>query len=201
MRVGGAADGRSSQRLAGVCGLVFVAVTAAPLLIAPPPPPSGSPASEVVAYYSTHRAALLFGSWLAAVGIIPSFVFLARVVAVVRDLEDEPAWLWLLALFGLIGTLASVIALTVLGAILPYSAGVAGPQVARVFSNLLGLTFAVYFFPVALFIAAVGCVITASRGGLPRWLGPWAYLVAAATVLVTPGIFVDWNPLAPRGCP
>ena len=152
-----------------------------------------------MAYYSTHRAALLFAGWLAAVGIVPSFVFLARVVAVVRDLEEEPAWLWLLALFGLIGALASVIVLTVLGAILPYSAVTAGPQVARVFSDLLGLTLAVYFFPVAVFFAAVGRVITASRGGLPRWLGAWAYLVAAASVLVTPGMFVDWSPLAPGG--
>jgi hypothetical protein len=65
------------------------------------------------------------------VGIISSFVFFARVIAVVRDLEDEPAWLWLLALFGMVGTLASVIALTVLGAILPHSAVTAGPQLAR----------------------------------------------------------------------
>jgi hypothetical protein len=68
-----------------------------------------------------------------------------------------------------------------------------------VFSDLLGLTLAVYFFPVAEFFGAVGRVITASRGGLPRWLGAWAYLVAAASVLVTPGMFVDWSPLAPGG--
>jgi hypothetical protein len=195
---GGAGAGRSSQRLAGVCGLIFVALTAVPLLVAPPPPPSGALAADVVADYSTHRTALLFGGWLAATGIVPSFVFLARLVAIVRDLEDQPAWLWLVALFGLIGAFACVLALTALGAVLPYSAAGAGPAVARALSDLLGLTFAVYFFPIAVFFAAVGRVLTTTRG-FPRWLGAGAYLVAAAALPATLGMFAAWTPLAPGG--
>jgi hypothetical protein len=198
MSAGGDGDGVSSQRLAGVCGLVFVAVTAAPLLLAPLPPQSGAPATDVITFYTTHRDALLFGGWLAAVGLVPSFVFLARIVALVHELEDEPAWLWLVALLGLVGTIAGVIALTFLAAVLPYSAAGAGPQVARVFSDLLGLAFAVYFFPIAAFFVAVGRVITMS-GGLPRWLGFTAYLVAAAGMPATLGMFVGWSPLAPGG--
>jgi hypothetical protein len=198
MSAEGVGDGRSSQRLAGACGLVFVALTAAPLLIAPPPPPAGAPVADVVAYYTAHRAAVLFGGWLAAVGIIPSFVFLARIVALVRDLEDDPAWLWLVALVGLIGTIASVIVLTVLAAVLAYSAASAGTGVARVLSDLMGLTFAVYFFPVSAFFLAVGRVVTV-RPGPARWLGASAYLVAAAAVPATLGMFAAWSPLAPGG--
>jgi len=175
-----------------------VALTAAPLLIAPPAPPAGAAVTDVIAYYTDHRAALLFSGWLAALAIVPSFVFLARIVALVRELEDDPAWLWLVALVGLIGTVASVIALTVLAAVLAYSAASAGTGVARVLSDLLGITFAVYFFPVSVFFVAVGRVVTMSRG-LPRWLGVSAYLVAAAGVPATLGMFAGWSPLAPGG--
>src|SRR5215471_15709010 len=97
----------SMRRWGGIAGIVFVALTGAPLLIAPPPPPAGTPAADVVAFYTNHRNALLLSDWVAALGIVPSFVFLACVVAVVRESEGERGWLWLLSLMGLIGALAT----------------------------------------------------------------------------------------------
>ena len=59
--------------------------------------------------------------------MVPSFVFLACVVAVVRESEGEEGWLWLLSLIGLIGALTAVIAMTALAAIIPYSAASVSP--------------------------------------------------------------------------
>jgi hypothetical protein len=187
-----------STRIAGALGLAFVVLSVAPLAIAPPPPPAGTAASDVVHYYTVNRDGLLFAAWLGAVGIAPSFVFLARVVAIVRDAEGDRPWLWLVSVFGLVGAFAAVIALTALGVVLPYSAASLGPDVARAVSDLLQVTFAVYFFPIVAFFVGVGLVTTA-RGGLPRWLGPFACVVAGASAIATLGIFVDWEPLRPGG--
>src|SRR5215831_11036415 len=110
------------RRLGGIAGLLFVVLTGAPLLIAPPPPPAGTAVADVVRFYTSNRDALLFSDWLAALRIVPSFVFFACVVTIVREAEGERAWLWLLSLMGLIGAFASVIVMTVLAAILPFSA-------------------------------------------------------------------------------
>jgi hypothetical protein len=177
---------------------VFVLLTAAPLLFAPPPPAAGTAAADVVRFYTNNRGALLFSDWLAAVGIVPSFIFFASIVAIVREAEGERGWLWLLSVLGLAGAFPLVMTMTVVAAVLPYSAASAGPELARVLSDVLGLSLAVYFFPIVAFFVAVGRIAT-TRGGLPAWLGYLAYLVAIPSLVATLGLFVNADVLAPGG--
>jgi hypothetical protein len=186
----------TSRLVAGGAGLLFVALTVIPPLIVGVPPPAGASAAAVVMYYTSGREALLAAAWIGAVGIVPSFVFFACIVAIVREAEGEAGWLWLLALLGLAGAFVTVIVLTALAAILPYSAATISPPVAQVFSDLSGLTLVIYFFPIAVFFGAVGYVL-ATRGGLPPQLGVAGLAVAVVSLLATVGIFVDWGPLKP----
>jgi len=60
------------------------------------------------------------------------------------------------------------------------------------------LGFALYFLPLMAAWAAAGAVITRTAV-LPAWLGWWAWLLVAASLVASVGMFVESGPLSGRG--
>jgi hypothetical protein len=169
---------------------VFVALFIIPFLFVPPPPAAGASAGDVASYYAGHRGALLFGGWVGALALIPSVVFYAGLLTLMRRAEGEGAWVWLVALLSQVGVYATVMVIIGIGAVLPFSAASVNKDIAKVLSDALALTLALYLVPNAAFFAALGWA-SVSRGALPAWLGYFAYVVAAVCLLGSLGLFVD----------
>jgi hypothetical protein len=184
---------RSTQRMIGAIGLVFVALTVTPLTFAPPPPPGGASATDVVNYYTSHRSALLVGGWIGALGLYSSVFFFGGLVALFKRGEGEGGWLWLVALIGSVGALATILFLTVIALLLPYSAASTNQDLAKVLNDVAALAFVLYLIPAAAQLVAFGV------GGLRRqflvpWVGYVSLLVALISLIASVGLFVQSDP-------
>lgn len=182
-----------AQRFIGGAGLIAMVASVLPFLFVPSAPRSGASATEIVSFYS-HHDGVLFVTWMSAIALIPSMIFLAGVVALIRRIERDRGWKWLAVLFGAIGVVAAAAAQAILGAVLPFSA-VANQSIGPVLLRLLALSYAFQFVPVIPFFGLIGWVIT-TRHVLPAWLGYLAYITAIASAIGTVGIFVESGPFA-----
>ena len=183
----------STQRFVGVAGVIAMVASVLPFVFVPSAPRSGASAAEIARFYSQHDA-VLFVTWVSAIALIPSMIFLAGVVALIRRIERDRGWIWLTVLVGAVGIVVSAAAQAILGAVLPFSA-VANQSVAPVLLRLLSLTYSFQFVAVIPFFGLVGWVITARRA-LPAWLGYLAYVTAIASVIGTLGMFIESGPFA-----
>jgi hypothetical protein len=157
------------NRLGGLAGLVFVALSGVIVVVSPFWPPLGTPPDAVHAYYLAHRMPFLVGNYLALLAIVPSFVQLAVLVKRVHRAEGEGGWKW-------ITVLSSAIVAHALGglALVLYQAV---PFDERL-SDLAGVAFAISLIGLGSFAALTGWAIT-STGALPGWSG-WLGHPAAA---------------------
>jgi hypothetical protein len=188
-----------AQRVAGMVGISFVALTVIPFIVVPPPPAAGTAGPDVVAYYRAYRAILLPAGWIGVLGFPTGLVLLAALTALFRHAERDGAWLYLLFISGNLLALSVAVMLGVVGQLLPLSVnGPLEPGLAKVFSDLLGLGFAVYFIPSTAAWAAAGLVIISTRI-LPVWLGWWAVLLIATSLIASLGAFIEAGPLVAGG--
>jgi hypothetical protein len=122
-------------------------------------------------------------------------VLLAGLVALIRRAEGEGGWLHLIFLMA---SLLSVSLAITLGAAAQLLYVSSASEVAKAISELVSLGFALYFLPSIAAWAAAGAVI-ARTAVLPAWLGWWAWLLVAASLVASVGMFVESGPLTARG--
>jgi hypothetical protein len=80
-------------------------------MFVPSAPGSGASAAEIVSFYNEHGCILL-ATWSGgAIPLIPSIVFLAGLVALMRRIEGDPGWLWLALLLGAVGIATAAMAI------------------------------------------------------------------------------------------
>ena len=183
----------AAQKFVGVAGLIAMVASVLPFLFVPSAPRSGASAAEIVSFYSDHDG-VLFVTWVSAIALIPSMIFLVGMVALMRGIERDRGWIWLAVLLGAVGIVAAAAAQAILGAVLPFSAA-ADNSIALVVLRLLTLSYAFQFVAVILFFGLIGWVIT-TRHALPGWLGYLANVAAMASAIGTLGIFIESGPFA-----
>jgi hypothetical protein len=187
---------RSSQRLIGVCGLLFVALQL-PILIIPVPPGPETSVADATTYFTAHRDAFLFLNYLGALGLVPAVFFIAGLTRFFKRAEGPGGWLHLVYLMSsaIAGTLAMIVfwSFQVLASYRPGSGEVV--KFALVMTNLLWAFGALAAIPATL---AAGAIIVRHRA-LPAWIGYLAYVAAAALLVVSLGAFVGSGWLASGG--
>jgi hypothetical protein len=187
-----------TQRIVGACGIGFVVLAFVPFSFAPAAPPPDASGEAMIAFYSAHRAALLLTGWLRALGFPLSIILLAGLVALMRRAEGEGRWLYLIFLMASLLSISLAITLGAAGQLLYVSSASSNPDVTKAISELVGLGFALYFVPSIAAWAAAGAVI-ARTTVLPAWLGWWAWLLVAGSLVASLGMFVESGPLSERG--
>ena len=187
-----------NQRIIGACGIGFVVLALVPSFVVPPAPPPDASGEAMVAFYSAHRSVLLLTGWVRALGFPLSMVLLAGLVALMRRAEGEGGWLYLIFLTASLLSISLAITLGATGQLLYATTASSNPDVAKAIVELVSLGFALYFVPSIAAWAAAGAVI-ARTAVLPAWLGWWAWVLVAACLVASVGMFVESGPLTARG--
>jgi hypothetical protein len=175
------------QKIGAAGGIAFVALQLASQMliqIGGSEPVFNAPTEEIVAYFLNRN--LLFasiGGFLSIVSIIIFLWFLGVLWATLQDHEGEPAWLSLLAFAS--GVVGMAIMLGGSGwelAFLRLGDGLSAEIIQLLFDQG-NLTFANFWVALASMLLATG-IITIRYAALPRWLGWFALLLAAALLSV-----------------
>src|SRR5438105_12938327 len=134
-------NNKTSARIAGISGILFVILSLAILAAGPPPPTLTSPAQEIVAYYPAYRLAFLIGNYLGVLAFVPGFVLMAYLTGLLKQAEGEAGWLWIIVLGSFLVTAAVSIADLILFQATAISADPGNEAVAKALSDLANLGF------------------------------------------------------------
>jgi hypothetical protein len=171
------------SKIAGACGLLFVALFAATAVLITAHQPSGDTVSnkEVISYFKDHKDALQAATFLMAIGGLCFLVFLGGVR---ERLHGERSVLTVASGVLMVGMLFALVA--ILGAIpaaLDYQKPfTVDPGTGRL---LLALSFyAVWYasIPAAVFVGSASAA-AAKSGALPVWLTRAGYAVAVLSIV------------------
>ena len=180
--VGGGADARGSNVIAGLCGLVFVvtAVVGFGALIGQPPM-LDEPVSATTKFLETSSTRVYTGGWMQALGAAALLIFAGRLLHLCRG-SDPLSWL---APVGFTG-IAIGVALTFAGWAMGASAFYLGQRDldAHTVQALLGVYAIIHALTSvtdALWLGIVGLLVVRSSV-LPRWVG-WSAIGVAVVML------------------
>jgi hypothetical protein len=167
--------------IAGLAGLVLVAVSQALVQVGGAEPEFDAPAAEIQRFLEARNETLYaIGTVLGLIAVVALGFFVAGVCTALREVEDRPAWRSAVALVFGITFVALLMSPGWELAAYRIDDGV-DPQIARYAFDMGNLGFANSWVALAGFLAAAGWIILESRS-LPRWLG-WLAVVAAVGFL------------------
>ena len=178
---------RAVVRGVGAAGLVQVLLAYVPMAFLPIPPSAASTAADIAAYYTAHRDMALLVNWLGALGLIPSFVFTAGIVSLMRRAEPAGGWLWLVFLVAVLTAYATLAMVFTLGALLPVDAGTAAKETLKLFADMESIALGFYVVAIAGSYAALAWLIYRIRF-LPLWIGGLAAAVSAVGLIGSLGL-------------
>lgn len=165
------------MRVAGWSGILFVVLSGFLLLLAPFWPPVGASAESIVAFYTAHRSAFLFGNALAIAAAIPSFVQISVLAMLIKRAEGPAGWLWLAVVAAaLVAHGVGALALIAYQAV-PFQLGEGQLAVAKGLSDLGGVAFAATIFAMGGFAGFTAWAIKATKV-LPAWVGSFGGVTA-----------------------
>ncbi len=167
--------------VAGIAGLVLVAVSQALQQVGGGEPAFDAPGDEILRFLEARHDTLYpIGAFLGLIAVMALACFLSAVWVILREAEGAPAWR---STFALISGIAFVALLKSPGwdlAGFRIDDGV-DPQIARYAFDMGNLGFANAWVAMAGFLFAAGWIDLETRVS-PRWLG-WCALLAAVGLL------------------
>jgi hypothetical protein len=181
--------GRHWQRVGGLTGFLFVALTVA-TIFAPSEPDADEPTSTIAQAISDDRTAHVFFTYLGEIGAVVFLLFVAALWSMLRRAESE-AGASMVALMGGVGF--SVIEIGRHGAFLALvEAADKGrePAAIRALLELDNTLFTGSVFFLVAFHAGVALSVIPLRS-LPIWLGWWAAALALLFAITALGIFSE----------
>ena len=187
---------RKRAVIAGVCGLAYAGLSLAIALLVPAFPGTDADSTSVVAYYTAHRTAFLWGNYLGILALLPGIPFLAHVVLRVRECDHaERDWLALIVAIGAVLSHAVGLVDLVFFQLVPLIVGMAEPSVIKALSDLACIGFGAFFAAAAgyagVFAWAARATRTFSRGQVVV-----ALLCAVSCGVASVGVMVVDGPLA-----
>ena len=191
---------KSTIRVGGLAGILFVLLIAVPSFATGQPPDPGDPASKFLTYYQDHRTAIVAATFLGTVGTFFAAFYLGGLVAAFRRLGGAPA-LIVAAVTGLIISGALATAGGLFGAVAAYR--VNRPQhvdaeTVRALADAGAFSFTLIGLPLASFLAASALLMMKARF-FPTWLAAFAGVAAALEAVGAAGVFADSGAFAPGG--
>jgi hypothetical protein len=187
-----------SPRLAGVCGVVFVVLSAAIAVTAPPLPSLAASGTDVVTYFANHHWGFLIGNYLGAVALLFGLPLFVHLTLAVRDGERDGGWLWILVV--LTAAAATGFSLTVFT--LFQVAAMEAPNLpaatAKALSVAAGMSFAFDLLPIAAVMASLALGFLVTRV-MNVWIGRAGLAGAAVCVIASLGTLTTNDPLAAGG--
>ncbi len=175
------------NRIAPVTGIVSIALIIAAFIIGGEPPDADAPAREVVSYYAENDTDTEVGSLLLALGAALFLFFIVTLAGWLRRAEARVSALSMGVLAG--GALVSVGMLIFAG--IGLTLGDVGADLDPPATQALHALSEDFFFPVAggtvVLSWSLGLAIL-RNGGLPKWLG-WVAIVIAVASVTPAGFF------------
>jgi hypothetical protein len=170
-------------RIGGLAGIAFVALNLVGAFLPGSPPKPDAPIADIRSFYVDHRAALIVGAYLSGLAAFAGLWFVGTLREALRRAEHGGP------LGGIVfagGVATSVLALA--GTIMLAVAAMdphRDDASLRLLADLGNVSFAVLFFPWALFNVAGGIALL--RTGLfARWIG-WSGIAVGVVFLVAAG--------------
>ena len=195
------------ERTAASSGIIFVVLVVVSLFLAPLAPPVGAQITDIMRYYSDHRAGVVAANYMTGLAVVLFLWFLGSLRAALARAEGGVSRLTAVAFgAGIIALAFQALAAIVAGAIVaratvPTTAfhGLAGgSDLMGMFSDLTTSSLAFTAFPVLAFLAAASLVMLRS-GVFPRWLGIFGFVAAFIQLLSSFALFVSSGPLSSNG--
>jgi hypothetical protein len=178
---------RASNLVGGICGLLAVVLLVGSFPFTGETPKPGASSDKVAEYLTRSNWQTYTGIYLELFGIVLLIILAVRLWSILHEAEGEKAWI---ATTGLGAALAALTVLLIGDATLmaaAFSAGRHGvdPGVAGAMYTAQWYSDLVYGAVNSLFFASTAALVL-RRGGLPRWLGWFALVVAVALVATVP---------------
>jgi hypothetical protein len=175
------------ERLAPITGLVAVVLIAAAFIVGGEPPDVDAPAGEIVSYYEGNDTETGIGSTLLALGAAFFVFFTTLLVGALRRPDDRGYSLGAGVLAGGVMMAVGMLIFAGIGLTLSDVGADLEPAAAQTL-NALSMDM---FFPVAggtVVFSWCASLAILRNGGLPRWLG-WIALVIAIAAVTPAGFF------------
>jgi hypothetical protein len=179
-------DRRMSDRVGGLAAIATAGLFAAGLVVwsSPGLPEFDSPA-DVGGWLVHHRATCRAAAILASVSLVPMLVFGACLFGLLRDAEGDDGPVSRVYLGAILGPIAFDLLFLQFLYRVAWRGGETAPQATHALSRLFVAPGAAAFACWTLAFAAIALVVW-RHGGLPRWLGLAAILVAAVQLVLIP---------------
>ena len=183
-------DKQGSRRLAGVSGILFVALTYTSVILGDTPilgglgePPPDAGGEEWIAYFTTSHTALLLKSYLGLLAFCFFLIFVGGLCNAVWGAHERLQTLRLAAFGGGLTATALQMASSAVSWAGVRSAQIKelDPQMASVLREVNFILLVSAWFPLAVLLAATALGVALTQA-LPRWLG-WAAGVLAVGLL------------------
>jgi hypothetical protein len=178
---------RTANLVGGVSGILYVLLWVVGFfIIVGFVPTLGSSEREVAEFLGRSSTRIWAGGYLALLGFVFLIVFVARLAAVLRRAEGDRGWLWSLALVAALAWVSIEMATAATEGAAFY-AGSKGLdlQTTTGLINVGNFGFFLSGAFGALFLAATAFVVLRTEV-LPRWLGWFAAILAAASIVAVP---------------
>jgi hypothetical protein len=178
---------RTSQRIAGIAGLVFVvgAVVGFGVLVGSIPGP-GAEADEIRDFVAPSELRVWAGGYVGLLAELGFLVFAAGLWGILRAAEGEPGWVATAGLAAAIALFAAIVAGDLVPGAVVFRAGEnVDPATASLLLDTKKLTEMLTVPTLGLFLASAAAV-SLRTAALPRWAGWGAAFVAAAALVTVP---------------
>ncbi len=188
------------ERAAAASGLVFVVLlVVASFLPGTGPPKADDSITKVLAYFTAHRGAVLWGGYLGGLALVFALWFLGILRTFLMRFEGGTGRLSAVAFgAGLVtGAMATVGGLTA-SALAFKVAGSGNHDVARALFDVSSLVGGSASFGIAVWIGATSVVVVRT-GALPKWFGQAGLVIALFELVAGMSVAVDSGPLATGG--
>lgn len=180
-------DEGTSNLVGGVSGILYVLLWVVGFfIIVGFVPALGSSEQEVAEFLDRSSTRIWAGGYLALLGFVFLIIFVARLAAVLRRAEGDRGWLWSLALVAALAWVSIEMATAATEGAAFY-AGSRGLDLQTT-SGLINVGNFGFFLSgafSALFLAATAFVVLRTQI-LPGWLGWFAAILAAASLVAIP---------------
>ena len=184
------------RKLAGIAGIVFIAILIATLILPGTPPAIDDSDSDLVNFFTDNRSAILLAQWLGFIVTVPALFFFSYFLVVLRQSEGDQPVRTLTALIGIAATAGIAI---VVAAILATGAFEADhgleEKMARIYYDLASIATNGQFVALGTYSLFSGWLIVSKRA-FPVWCG-WIGIGGGVLAVLSSACLASSGALAP----
>ena len=178
------------RKLAGIAGIVFIAILIATLILPGTPPAIDDSDSDLVNFFTDNRSAILLAQWLGFIVTVPALFFFSYFLVVLRQSEGDQPVRTLTALIGIAATAGIAIVVAAFEA----DHGLE-EKMARIYYDLASIATNGQFVALGTYSLFSGWLIVSKRA-FPVWCG-WIGIGGGVLAVLSSACLAASGALAP----